>query len=38
MDLFIKKWGSNIVRVDKKKENKKNNDINPVVNIPIKGI
>ena len=38
MDLFIKKWGSKIVRVDKKKENKKTPDINPIVNIPIKGI
>lgn len=35
MQLLIKKWGSNIVKEDKKV---KGYDINPIINVPIKGV
>lgn len=34
MDLLIKKWGSDIVKIDKKS----NGDINPIIKVPIKGV
>lgn len=35
MQLLIKKWGSKIVKIDKKS---KGYDINPIVQVPIKGV
>ena len=39
-DLLQKKWGSSIVRFDKsnKSNKEKKFDINPIINVPIKGI
>ncbi len=34
MDLLIKKWGSDIVKIDEKS----NGDINPIIKVPIKGV
>lgn len=42
LEMLIRKWGSDIVRVDKQRRGKKSRvnekDINPIIKIPIKGV